>query len=298
MGERVGLGMGVWFLGGYLDHPHCGDTLHTAEVLRYGTFFTSIALHLLLRPLVGYLWSDFQLNPIALKTWDRAGFVRQTALCLQSAMLHSVLGPLAIYLSAIQVSTEPVSQGITCSPQLSAASVTSFNNGIYVGSVFAGWAMFQCLWLVLGWEKGGPSMWVHHIMFAAISTYTPYLNVLAELSLFAAGMEASTPALELMLTLRSVDGYDAITQSIAIVFTVVFITTRVFWFGYGLMRSLSFWVDPEPEVLAGLGDRVGPMLCLQGLFFLGWLMQLVWAKSILVKARKVFKRTEPNRKKD
>ena len=107
-------------------------------------------------------------------------------------------------------------------------------------------------------------MYAHHFMFAGISFFTPYLGVLPELTLFAITMETSTPALEIMSTLRRVEGANktvlAATQS---VFAALFILTRVLLFGYGLLRSMLFWRVADEELLSALDDRLYGMIALQ-----------------------------------
>ena len=53
------------------------------------------------------------------------------------------------------------------------------------------------------------------------------------------------------------------TKVASLLFAVTFLFTRIFYFGYGLYRSLMFWHAPAPEALAALGDRATAVQALQ-----------------------------------
>ena len=288
---------------GYKGTDSCPLDPWVGETLRYSVFFGSILLHyLVLHPLWRNGWTDFTMTEKSLKSWDRPGFIRQVSLCCQSTMLHAVLGPVSIYYAYTWASTTTVEQGVVLFSGITAESCPMWTVGVNIGSIFGGWSMFQCVWLVMGWEVGGAAMWVHHIMFAGLSFGCPYLSVLPELTIFAISMEMSTPFLEPMLMLRSVHGYEKQVDVVQALFAVVFIFVRVFFYGYGLFRSLTFWwVAPEAALLA-VEDRktvtITLQVCdcslfgclilsfLQVIFTLGYIMQLLWARTIVNKSLK------------
>ena len=79
-------------------------------------------------------------------------------------------------------------------------------------------------------------------------------------------MEISTPFLELMLGFREIEGHETITTAVSVLFTVTFLFARVFYFGFGLYRSLMFWQAPTAEAMEGIGDRVYAVIAIQALY--------------------------------
>jgi len=274
--------MAILFFGGYDEDSPC-DKFWDREIARYTCFVFWVLSHHLLRLLLRRFWS-FQLSQKALQRGQtKEAFITQAAVAIQSSIVQSILGPIAFYLSYSWSSVASVSETIVLHANISATSCEYYSQGSFWGSVYAGWAMYQVVQVACGWEKGGWIMWVHHLLFAFLGLAVPYLFVLSELTLFALAMEISTPFLEFLLTFRELEGHQTLTKVASLLFAVTFLFTRIFYFGYGLYRSLMFWHAPAPEALAALGDRATAVQALQGLFFLGWIVQLVWAKTLVSK---------------
>ena len=128
------------------------------------------------------------------------------------------------------------------------------------------------------------SNYIHHLLFFLITVVAPLHCICGELTLFANAMEISTPVLNVMLVFRNVEGADGIATAAGVLFALLFYFARVFLFGWGLWRSLSFWWAAESAFGAGphadLTGRVGAIAFLHGLLGGIYLLQLFWAKTI------------------
>ena len=270
--------MGIYGLGGY-SSP-CGFT----DVFKAQCVIALLALHVsshwALRPAVRAASSSVVLVAGA----ARSTFVRDTALNAYAFVFHSILGPFAAYCACEAVLSTPTPPSPVAESLADVGPCVAEARANIVGVLYTSWSLFQMVWIVLGWESGIDN-YIHHVVFLSVSLVGFYFNVAGELFLFAGAMEVSTPPLNVMLTAQQVEGSGsaAAADKAGAVFVLLFFTSRVAGFGYGLWRSLSFWWAGSP--VADLSGREGAAALLHVLFGAGWIVQLFWARVVLGKLR-------------
>lgn len=278
--------MAILFFGGHIGYDansRC-DTRYREELARYAFCLCLIFTQFLFRAALTRYWTGFQLTKRSLSNGQtREGFIQMATNSLQAVVLYVVIGPLALYLSYSSASSIPASETIVAHAKISDAACTFTAQGSFLGTVYGGWALYQVIQLLMGWEKGGPMVYAHHAIFCSIGFLCPYVFVLYELTLFALTMENSGPFLEIMLVFREIEGHETLTSVGTVIFGVLFLLLRVGYFGYGLYRSLMFWQEPTTEVLDALGERVPFVIGIQIIYSLGYLVQLIWARTIVSK---------------
>jgi len=267
---------------GYNPPEICGDTdLWQGERLRYLAFVGSLLVHTLLQSVIRGLGTGFKLTDKSREVWrDEAGFIRELSCSIISGVYMTILGPAGIYYATVAALGTSSADGVILHDGSSGLTCRVAEVATALGSFFGGNAMFQCFSLLMGWEKGGIAMWIHHISFTVLGFACPYGYIFYELTLFALAMETSTPVLQLMLMLRAVQGNEAIVGSLGSIFALLFFLTRILFFGFGIFRSLMFWTGAGPTV----GDRLSLAVVVQAFFCGGYVLQLVWFRVIAARA--------------
>jgi len=273
--------MAILFFGGYDPNSKCDWEYR--EAARYGTLVFWTVSHVLIRAALSRYWTSFQLTDFCVSRGQtRSQFILKATNSVQAGINCLLLGPAALYISYTWSSSIPVSEGIVL-VNVNETNCEYWAAGAFCGTLFGGWAMYQILQLLVGWEEGNVVLVVHHIAFTTLGLAIPYYWVLPELTTFAVSMELSGPFLELMLIFRELKGHESLTSAASLTFGICFLVVRVFYFGYGLLRSLSFWHQPPQEAIDALGDRVPAVMAMQGFYVLGYCIQLIWARTITQK---------------
>eukprot|EP00658_Telonema_sp_P-2_P030047 TRINITY_DN22764_c0_g1_i1.p1 TRINITY_DN22764_c0_g1~~TRINITY_DN22764_c0_g1_i1.p1 ORF type:complete len:205 (-),score=31.42 TRINITY_DN22764_c0_g1_i1:295-909(-) len=154
-----------------------------------------------------------------------------------------------------------------------------WSHGVMLGTIFQSFSLYQmAIWLV-GWEKGMDTF-VHHAIFLSLSFLCPYVWGYSELTTFALCMELSTPALNMVLIFRSLQGWELMSDSFGALFAIQFLICRPLLFGLGLWRSAHFWRDPPPQAGHIEAQRMTMLAAINIIFALGWILQVVWAVGI------------------
>ena len=151
--------------------------------------------------------------------------------------------------------------------------------------------------LLAGWDKG-VDLWIHHLVCVALAYCVPYFMVLWEMTAFALCMEISTPVLLLMLTLRKLDGFETAVACLSAVFAGIFMLVRPLLYGYGVARSLTFWLPKSAAAeatLAAVRARWLGLATMQALFVALWVLQAYWAVGIGRKVSRALRATQSSK---
>ena len=92
-----------------------------------------------------------------------------------------------------------------------------------------------------------------------------------------------------MIITRAVTDYPQQANFFATLFAAAFFLCRVFFYGFGLMRSFSFWMLPDDHVqsaMLALDERKIGAIISQTVLALAYALQLMWASTIFKKAAK------------
>jgi hypothetical protein len=108
-------------------------------------------------------------------------------------------------------------------------------------------------------------------------------------ALFALATECSTPFLSAMLTFRRIEGWPLAVNITSFLFATTFVLTRPLMFGAAVLYNLYLRVViMDVSTISWLDRSVMDGMLL--LYVAGWVLQLVWAQSIVPKcARELIK---------
>ena len=240
--------MGILGFGGWSSPCDYDDVTKMNVIL--SLFACHMVCHWPLRALVAS-W-DLQLTERAKKKISRASFHRETAQSVYGFCFHSIIGPAAGYYACSAASRTPTPLWPAFDSMAQDGCEPSKQANL-LGAAFTSWALFQIVWILLGWEKGLDN-YIHHFLFLVITfvrapatrhtpaprrpthsrpprQMAPYFNICGELVLFAITMEVSTPALNVMLTTRQLVGKEGLSDAAGAVFALLFFASRVGFFG-------------------------------------------------------------------
>jgi len=256
------------------------------DLIPYTLLLLLVASHYVIRSLIKWNWTSYELTEDATAHgMTREHFPRDTAIHVKDFILHSFLGPYALWAAVQCASSSPPAAGLVLFPASPDSVCPCYYHTHVIGRLFLGNVLFQVLGLILGWETGLDTLF-HHVLFLILAGMVMYSELMFELSVFGIAMETSTPALCLMLVFRSVQGFDKAATVAGMLFAVLFLASRVFFYGLGIWRSLSFWwTETHLQQLAveALSQQEVVTLIMQALFTAGWVLQLVWARLIVAK---------------
>jgi len=214
-------------------------------------------------------------------------FSRFAAQCIVSIIGHTFLGPLAFY-TAVMYHYFPIQASITSFSGSTADSIWVDVQTCRLGEVFTGNMVYQLVFWLLGWEKG-MDMLLHHVGFLTAGVLVLTVVVYGKLAMGAVAMEMSSPLLNLHLLMRTLDGdgWKLLSNLAMTTFGAMFVLVRLGYYSYVVLEfNYLYWFRHElfpswtPPVLT-----VSIMI----VFTLGWILQLVWGKSVVLKSLKVLR---------
>lgn len=217
----------------------------------------------------------------------RKDFNKFAAQCIVAITTHVFLGPLAVHTAIVYQYYLPL--GASLYPCISPFESYACEIGVRtcrIGEVFTANMIYQLLFWFLGWEKGLDSL-AHHVGFLIAGCLVLVFVVYGKLAMFAVAMELSSPFLNLYLLARMLDGkLLALVSNVAmVVFTILFLFMRLGCYSFAVFEfHYLYWFRRELFPLwTPLAATYGIMIT----FTLGWVLQLFWAKVVVLKALKV-----------
>jgi len=225
---------------------------------------------------------------------EEKAFVKcQAALAMIGVPFWAVLGPvvlcMAIEFEMRYSHNNPLSfQGDI--DLMDSEDLKIHNQGTFIGELFLGYIVFQCIVFWQGFDKG-MSTAVHHMIFLVLAWIQVSYGVFTRIGLWAITMELSTPPLLIWMVARTVDSENmkCLSHYSSYVFATLFFIVRIIGFGYAfccLFEACIFaWDDVLPahykSKTGGIPGDLGVLLI--ALYMGGYVIQLFWAQKIMAK---------------
>jgi len=212
-------------------------------------------------------------------------FARFAAQCIVSIVGHTCLGPLAFY-TAVMYHYLPIQASVTAFSGTTRDAEWVDILTCRLGEAFTGNMVYQLVFFFLGWEKGMDVL-LHHVGFLVAGALVLTVVVYGKLAMGAVAMEMSSPLLNLHLLSRTLDGdgWKLVSNIAMVTFAAMFVLVRLGCYSYVVLEFMYlYWFRHElfpywtPPVLTN-----GIMI----VFTLGWILQLVWGKGVVLKSLKV-----------